>query len=143
MQNRLIRARIQPRSTSIVVRIGASVLIAASLTGCGASGGGVSVGNYTGSGTTTMILRGQVFDVNNAPLVGYTVSIDNSTPVQTGTAGNFIVTIPTIQIVPQNTIRVFDKKNLLAHVEDRPIDTAICDQRLTPIVVGPPRPPGP
>jgi len=143
MQNRLMRARVQPRNIWIASRIGAAVLIAASLTGCGASGGGVSVGNFTGSGTTTMTLSGQVVDSNNAPLAGYTVSIDNSTPVPTDSTGNYSLNIPTIQIIPQNAIRVFDKKNLLAHTEDRPIDTAICIQTLQPIIVGPPRPPGP
>ena len=141
MQNRLTRAQKRSSTASAAFLIGAAILSAVSMTGCGASGGGVSVGNFTGSGTLDMTLSGVVVDSNNAPLPGYTVSIDNHKPALTDRTGNYSMDIPTIDILPKNTIRVFDAKNALAHVESRPIDTAICVQTLQPIVVGPPGPP--
>jgi hypothetical protein len=113
------------------------------LAGCGGGGGGgTSVGTYTGSGSLNMTLSGVVEDSNNAPLPGYAVSIDNSQPVTTDRTGSYTITIPTIDIVARNSIKVYNTSNLLAHTENRAIDTAICVQTLQPIVVGPPSPPG-
>ena len=120
----------------------ASIAAVISTAGCGASGGGVTVGNYTGSGTTTMNLSGALVDSNGVALRGYSVVIDNHRSKQASdAAGNYEVDVPTIEIVQNNTIEVFDPKNALAHRETRAIDTAICVQTLQPIVVGPPGPP--
>jgi hypothetical protein len=124
--------------------VAAATIMAASLVaGCGASGGGTSTGSYTTAGSLIMTLSGTVIDQNGAVLPGYGVSINGTKPVKTNTAGDFTLNIPTIAITPQNTIQVFDPRNLLAHAETRRIDTADCVQTLTPIVVGPPTPPGP
>lgn len=121
--------------------LASTATLLAALAGCGATGGGVSVGNYTGAGSLNMDLSGKVVDQNGNPLSGFSVSIDNSTPVATDDTGSYALTIPTVDIVPENSIRVFNTANDLAHVEDRAINTAICIQTLQPIVVGPPGPP--
>jgi hypothetical protein len=121
----------------------AVAVAAAFLAGCSSSGGGTSYGQYSSAGSVVMTLSGTVVNGANNPLPGYGVSIDNSTPATTNAAGQYTLDIPTADIiVTGNEIRVYDNTGVLAHIEDRPINTANCVQTLAPIIVGPPQPPG-
>lgn len=118
-------------------KIGATLLLAVTLSGCGGGGGG-------GGGSSLPLnstIEATVDFSANDPAVGYLVNFGSKSPLPatTNAEGQFEITFTTAQYSGSQPLIIYDNNG--NEIDTQPVQVAGGTQNLGTITVGPPAPP--